>query len=221
MDNQLILYVKKTVKVPLGEDDAIAIDKVDVNVKDKKILTALNMSDFPEKTIIEAEANGKSIHRMLQRVGALRSQDLVMPQHANPTVCFHCLPEKLREYFSEPVSSLFTCKMWSKLKREIENSTSETRSAVMVVEVLIATVTFQLVLSPLGSFQQSNDDHGFQEHSNGTAAIASDVVIFITLMILNLVGFFSSIAMILMLIRGFPLKNLLRITVLATSGHER
>ncbi|XP_021643981.2 ankyrin repeat-containing protein BDA1 isoform X1 [Hevea brasiliensis] len=208
----------RIVKVLLGEDDAIAIDKVDVNVKNKNNLTALDMSYVPENTISGAEANGKSIRSMLQHAGALRSQDIVIPQHANPTVCFHCLPRTLREYFSEQVSSLFTCKMWAKMKKEIENSTSEMRSAVMVVAVLIATVTFQSVSSPPGGFQQSNNDIGFQEHSNGMAAVASDPVIYVTLMILNLVGFFSSIAMILMLTSGFPLKNLLRMAVLATSG---
>ncbi|KAF2294204.1 hypothetical protein GH714_008177 [Hevea brasiliensis] len=163
------------VKVLLGKDGAIAIDKVDVNVKNTNNLTALDMSDVPENAISGAEANGNSIRSMLQHAGALRSQD-----------CYTS-----------------TCKSY------------ELRSAVMVVAVLIATVTFQSVLSPPGGF---NNDYGFQEHSNGMAAVASDLVIFVTLMILNLVGFFSSIAMILMLTSGFPLKNLLRIAVLATSG---
>ncbi|XP_058007260.1 ankyrin repeat-containing protein BDA1 isoform X2 [Hevea brasiliensis] len=75
----------RIVKVLLGEDDAIAIDKVDVNVKNKNNLTALDMSYVPENTISGAEANGKSIRSMLQHAGALRSQDIVIPQHANPT----------------------------------------------------------------------------------------------------------------------------------------
>lgn len=205
---------KQIVKVLLGTDDAIAIDKVDVNLKNKNNLTALDMFDFPEKSTSEADANWKSIRRMLQDAGALQSQDIVILQHENPSVCFNCLPQKLRKYLSEQVSSFLTCELWLKLKREVKNSPSEMRSAVMVVAVLIATVTFQAVLSPPGGFQQPNDG----QHSNGMAAISSDVVIFIALMLLNLVGFISSIVMILMLVSGFPLKLLLQIAVLATTG---
>lgn len=114
------------------------------------------------------------------------------------------------------------------MTKEVEDSPADTRNALMVVAVLIATITYQAVLSPPGGFRQSPDSNKGEKnrqeeefikpHSNGMAVISSDVGMFITVTVIGSVGFFSSMLIIFILTSRFPLRVLLWLAVLAVCG---
>ncbi|XP_022754102.1 ankyrin repeat-containing protein BDA1-like [Durio zibethinus] len=134
-----------------------------------------------------------------------------------PKMCNDCDLWMPWKFIVKEVS--FVWKMWSTLSQEIENSKPEMQNALMVVAVLIATVTYQSVLSPPGGYRQfdSKEDPN-PVHSSGIAIIASDAIMFLFVIFFSSIGFFVSVVIILMLTREFPLKLLLRVAVLAVSA---
>lgn len=69
--------------------------------------------------------------------------------------------------------------------KEVENSSRETQSALMVVAVLISTVTDQAILSPPGGFHDPNGEE-FLYHmpKAGTAIMSYDWPMFILVILL-------------------------------------
>lgn len=113
--------------------------------------------------------------------------------------------------------------------KEIDISTSETRSALMVVAVLIATVTYQGGIYPPGGVWQ---EHSHDKNSNittttvvvagksmhheaGRAIMEYQHLCFLLFMVFNTVGFFTSLIIISLLTSKFPLKAWLRLAVIS------
>ncbi|OVA19798.1 PGG domain [Macleaya cordata] len=91
---------------------------------------------------------------MLVRVGAMRSRDIISqpPLHSEPSTNIMIIREP-----AQPASST-SGNLWKEIKKEmdkeLEDSASEIRSALMVVAILIATMTFQAGTNPPGGFWQ-------------------------------------------------------------------
>ncbi|XP_074293924.1 uncharacterized protein LOC141621126 [Silene latifolia] len=88
----------------------------------------------------------------------------------------------------------------NKNKTWLENQ----RSALMVVASLIATMAFQVGISPPGGVWQDNDGH------NAGNSVMADVVKddYDQLLIYNTAGLISSLSVILLLISGLPFRRL-------------
>ncbi|XVE79494.1 hypothetical protein DITRI_Ditri14bG0063600 [Diplodiscus trichospermus] len=244
-DGNTILHIAvarkqfRVVKLLL-EQEAGSMFKVEVNSNNKSGYTALDML-FHSRQIVDNPMD-HVIHDMLQQAGAVRSQDTIVAltstvdirqnnqqtnfdsyqageSNATAKMCNNCDLWMPWKFIVKEVSSLFVWKIWSTLTQEIESSTPEMRNALMVVAVLIATVTYQSVLSPPGGYR----GFGVKQdpdpvHSKGIAIIASNSLMFLAVISFSSVGFFLSVVIILMLTSQFPLKLLLRLAVLAVSA---
>ncbi|XWS28761.1 hypothetical protein CRYUN_Cryun25bG0099000 [Craigia yunnanensis] len=240
-DGNTILHIAvarkqfRVAKLLLDQEGVGSMFKVEVNSNNNSGYTALDMLFHSRRTV--DDPSDHEIREMLQQAVALRSQDIIVDltstvathqddQQTNfdshqvgEKMCNNCDLWMLRKFIVKEVSSLFVWKIWSTLTQEIENSTPEIRNALMVVAVLIATVTYQSVLSPPGGYREFNTNEDPDPvHSNGIAIIASDALMFLFVIFFSSIGFFLSVAIILMLTSKFPLKLLLRIAVLAVSA---
>ncbi|KAF9611476.1 hypothetical protein IFM89_032446 [Coptis chinensis] len=175
---------------------------VDIDMTNTSGLTALDV--LRQHSI--NEHNNVEIENLLQRVGAAGAHDTVI-SITTP------LSRTTSNSSIEPMivlEELFQGLPMEKWAKEIENSPSETRSTLMVVAVLIATVTFQVVLSPPGGFSE-NGNNGLI-----SSALSKGYLAFLILLsIMNSIGFMTSIAMITVLTRRSPLKAPMRIAVLS------
>jgi len=87
----------------------------------------------------------------------------------------------------------------------VKKSPSQTQNALLVVAVLIATITYQAILSPPNGFYNGTD--------YSAAKISDNLQEFIPFMVPTSIGFFASLAVIILVMDGFPLKALLGIAV--------
>lgn len=204
--------------------------KVEVNALNGNQLTALDIYYNLGKQSLSGYVHNKVL-KVLQGAGARRSQNLnvsvsvlsaPVPEQVN--VCVYGA-KLIYNFLVRIADSLNICNLWSAMIKELEGSPVETKNALMVVAVLIATVTYQAVLSPPGGFKQSTDNTGDSNgppeiigvklHSNGMAVISSDPAIFAIVTVFGTIGFFSSMIIIFILTRGFPLKVLLWLALFA------
>ncbi|XP_030494121.2 uncharacterized protein LOC115709977 [Cannabis sativa] len=122
----------------------------------------------------------------------------------------------------------FIITLWRELTKEIEESSIETQNALMVVAVLIATMTYQAILSPPSGFSNNTPVDYYSKNDavlintksalnvgEGEAVMASDPHVFVIFTVFNAIGFFASLGMISVLTSGFPLRAGLRLAILS------
>lgn len=179
---------------------------LEVNATNHSGLTALDvLLSFP------SEAGDREIEEIFWSAGAMRMRDLTLspicsPEPYGQTSVDNCIsteanlrqPNDLMEYF--------------KFKKG-RDSPGETRSALLVVAVLVATTTFQFGVNPPGGVWQEyykpdrkNSTTSGKAYSAGQSILGStDPVGFGIFIFFNSVGFSLSIEMIRILTTNFPL----------------
>ncbi|KAL5149068.1 Ankyrin repeat-containing protein BDA1 [Glycine soja] len=111
--------------------------------------------------------------------------------------------------------------LWLKYLQYQSNWIEEKRGTLMVVATVIATMTFQSAISPPGGVWQEDTITGGHNCTTygickaGTAVLAYDWPHgFLKFMTFNTTSFFSSLAVVLLLISGFRLENKLMMWIL-------
>jgi hypothetical protein len=106
------------------------------------------------------------------------------------------------------------------LAKDVKMSPPETQNALLVVAVLIATMTYQAILSPPLGVPSDNSkdnsqfyDYGYNSQVPYEGNLYNKLLDFIPFMVPNTIGFFVSLTVIVLVIDGFPLKALLGIAV--------
>jgi len=194
------------VKLLLGGDGSQQ-EAVGVNVANKSGFTALDVSDVVQQMV--GEPTYFIIRDSLLRAGALRGsevEEMETAQVHHRQISMTTLPpQTLWQFLFHEISLLNPWRFWETLAKEVEKSTSQTQNALLVVAVLIATITYQAILNP---------PNGVYIGSDYTAAnISANLQEFIPFMVPNSIGFFASLAVIILVMDEFPLKALLGIAV--------
>ncbi|KAJ1416851.1 PGG domain [Sesbania bispinosa] len=119
-----------------------------------------------------------------------------------------------QEQANQPLKRAWWEKFWYKYLQYQGNWIEETRGTLMVVATVIATMAFQLTISPPGGVWQENTRTGGRNCITygiceaGTAVLAyARMHHFLDFMIANNISFFSSLGVLLLLISGLPLNN--------------
>ncbi|CAL5445284.1 unnamed protein product [Camellia sinensis] len=193
---------------------------MEVNSLNKNSLTALDVL-----LIFQSEAGDREIEDVLVQAGAKRARDLhtsalaLTSQNQGVTTNPSNGPLMPIERTRSPARQLLEYFKYNKIR----DSPSEARNAMLVIAVLIATATYQAVLSPPGGVWQddslSSNNNGTdttKPHSAGKAVMGSKNTLWFGLFIFfNSVGFFTSINMIYVLTSGFPLQLELQVSMCA------
>ncbi|OVA19800.1 Ankyrin repeat [Macleaya cordata] len=171
--------------------------KVAVNAKNASNFTALDIFDVLIQS--SCEVGDIEIGEMLLGAGAMRSRDMTNQatsnagrQASSTNTMMIYEPARLSSYSSSTTENRNWMEIINEMYRELDHSAMEIRSALMVVAILIATLTFQAGTNPPGSFWQDNN-------SNNNSTINA--------------GFLMSLIIITLLTSRFPLKSLLRLAV--------
>ncbi|XP_059450792.1 ankyrin repeat-containing protein BDA1-like [Corylus avellana] len=200
----------QTVKLLLGSDGRQQ-EAVDVNVTTKSGLTALDVSDIILQMVGSGEATDYMLRDLLLRAGALRASevedylDTAQVHHSQISVRAAPPPQTLRQFLLHEISHLYPWRVWNMLAKEVKKSPSQTQNALLVVAVLIATITYQAILSPPGGLYDGDD--------YTAANISANLRFFLPFMVPNSIGFFASLMVIILVMDDFPLKALMGIAV--------
>ncbi|KAF5744263.1 hypothetical protein HS088_TW08G00863 [Tripterygium wilfordii] len=217
------------IKLLLGED-AIAYG-VDVNSVNSSGLTPKDVLD-----IMQARSNTLEIEiaDIFRYAGASKAREVTKKNTSH-----HELEARNPNTDRVTSETSFPSRwnLWREIMKEIKESPKETQETLMVVYVLIATMTYQAILSPPSGFWSSESPrsqstpissshtneatvHSFQRRNilPGEAVMSTDPEVFAIFTVFNSIGFFSSIAMISFLTSGFPLRAGLRLTILSLTA---
>ncbi|KAK6143038.1 hypothetical protein DH2020_023386 [Rehmannia glutinosa] len=197
--------------------------KLEVNSLNKKGLTPLD--------VLASQGGDFDIEEMLRLAGAVRIQEI----HSFPQVATQDPPhnqlghdqernqrsksasKKLQDYFQYDI---------------IKDSPSKARNTLLVIAVLIATATYQAVLSPPGGVWQDDfwpdaknkttydsSSKKTSSHIAGQAVLGTrNQVSYSLFLISNSVGFFMSLHMMSFLTHGLPLQFELRVALFALAS---
>ncbi|KDP28883.1 hypothetical protein JCGZ_14654 [Jatropha curcas] len=185
-------------------------------------LNAINTNGFTPKDVIDfilqigAQYSDIRILEMFQQAKAMKAQEITR-RYSNAN-------DVNREPKLLAVATP-SWNLWKELMKEIGESSNETQNALMVVAVLIATVTYQAILSPPSGFysaesRRSPTINNIQRRTilPGEALMATDPQVFALFTVFNAIGFFASLAMISLLTSGFPLRAGLRLAILSMTA---
>ncbi|KAG7946096.1 hypothetical protein I3843_14G020900 [Carya illinoinensis] len=218
----------ETIGMLIGED-AIATG-VDVNF--------VNSSGFTPKDVLELmlqsgdeSSNLYDVVEMFHHAGALKSGEMITTNHETLIACHRNDQAKVQHLDANPSSetvpssSSRLSNIWKELTKEIEESSMESQNALMVVAVLIATLTYQAMLTPpSGTLSPESRKPAFGSHftriyvAPGEAVMANDPEVFALFTVFNGIGFIASIGMISLLTQGFPLRAGLRFAILSMTA---
>ncbi|XP_059633785.1 ankyrin repeat-containing protein BDA1-like [Cornus florida] len=206
----------EVVELVLGEH-VVTGGVVEVNPSNEGGLTPLDVL-----VLFQSEAGDREIEVILRRAGAMTAKDLhsLHDQAAfnrnqdaaanhNPsndqsrTVQHRSLSTQLQEFFKYD---------------DIKESPSKVRNTLLVIAILIATATYQAVLSPPGGVWQDDSagSGNSKPHTAGRAVMgAKNWISYGLFLLFNSIGFFTSLHMINFLTMGFPLRLELQVSIFA------
>ncbi|XP_059450799.1 uncharacterized protein LOC132181565 [Corylus avellana] len=190
-------------------------EAIRVNLTNKSGLTALDVLDVIQQ--MAGEPTDFMLRDLLLRAEALRASELehidtAHVHHRQISVTEAPPPQTLWHFLLHEISLLNPWRFWKTLAKEVKNSSSQTQNALLVLAVLIATITYQSLLSPPAGLYNGDDF--------SAANISFNLREFLPFMVPNSVGFFVSLAVIILVMDGFPLKALLGIAVRCmAAGH--
>ena len=194
-------------KLLLGGDGSHH-EAVGVNMTNRSGFTALDVSDVIQQMV--GEPTNFMLRDLLLRAGALRASeaedvDTAQVHHKQILVKAVLPPQRISQFILHEISLLNPWRYWKRLANEVKKSPSQTQNALLVVAVLIATITYQNMLTPPNGFHEGED--------HIAANISENLQEFLPFMIPNSIGFFASLAVIILVMDGFPLKALVGIAV--------
>ncbi|KAG2669143.1 hypothetical protein I3760_14G021000 [Carya illinoinensis] len=218
----------ETIGMLIGED-AIATG-VNVNSMNSSGLTPKDVLELMLQSGDES-SNLYDVVEMFHHAGALKSGEMITTNHETLKAC-HDRNDQAKDQHPDANSSSGTVpsssglsNIWKELTKEIEESSMESQNALMVVAVLIATITYQAMLSPpSGILSAESRRPTFGLHftrryvAPGEAAMANDPEVFAIFTVFNGIGFIASIGMISLLTNGFPLRAGLRLAILSMTA---
>ncbi|XP_060673355.1 ankyrin repeat-containing protein BDA1-like [Ziziphus jujuba] len=206
----------ETIELLIGDVSATGVD-----------LNSINSSGFTPRDVLDfilqsgGESSDYKMVEIFQQAGALKARDLV----TSTSRCSHI--HQVQSTEANPTSALsHLMNLRRELTKEIESSSMETQSALMVVAVLIATMTYQAILSPPSGFWSaesgkshiSNCIRHRKEIAVGEAIMGTDPEVYAVFTVFNAIGFFASVGMIYLLTSGFPLRAGLRLAILSMTA---
>ncbi|KAK6240144.1 hypothetical protein QUC31_005613 [Theobroma cacao] len=188
-------------------------------------VNAINSSGFTPKDVLDLllQSGGDcydiQIHQIFQQAGAVKARDIT-------TGPAHVQTEAENFNKKQKLLSPSSWNQWKELMKEVTESSTDTQNALMVVAVLIATITYQAILSPPSGFWSDPDNKNLPTASTvqkrtmepGEAVMSDDPPIFSVLIVFNTIGFIASVAMIFLLTSGFPLRAGLRLAMFSMIG---
>ncbi|KAG8485436.1 hypothetical protein CXB51_021070 [Gossypium anomalum] len=186
-------------------------------------INSVNTSGFTPKDALDlllqtgSDFHDIHIYQMFQQAGGVTAQEITRDPayfrtQTEPTNTTHI------------VQSACSWNLWKELMKEVAESSTETQNALMVVAVLIASVTYQAILSPPSGFldgdKRNSQTVTVQKRTMmpGEAVMADDPEVFAVFIMFNAIGFFASLAMISLLTSGFPLRAGLRLAIISMTG---
>lgn len=196
----------------LLNEQVVPKETMDLNSLNKRGLAPLDVLQ-----LFQSEAGDREIEDILRQSGAKRTEELLSPtdvanttsqNELNPTNGYSSNRQS-RPHLASQASQLVDYFKYQKL----EDSPGEVINILLVIVILIATATYQAVLSPPGGV--------WQEDRNGTNTAGKAVmgsknpIAYGFFLLLNSIGFFMSIYMIQVLTFGFPMRLELIISMFA------
>ncbi|MCE3050068.1 hypothetical protein HAX54_046428 [Datura stramonium] len=188
----------EVVKLLLREQ-VIPRSAVEVNSSNEGGLTPLDVLG-----LFQSEAGEREIEEMLKEAGAMRARDLRSTSqetvvHVNEQNRSRSPAKQLLDYFKYDT---------------IKDSPSSVRNTLLVLAVLIATATYQAVLSPTGGAWQDDGNNNGTHHTAGESIMGyHNPKSYRVFLICNSVGFFTSLHMINFLTVGFPMRLELQVSM--------
>ncbi|KAK6285354.1 hypothetical protein POUND7_011533 [Theobroma cacao] len=120
-------------------------------------VNAINSSGFTPKDVLDLllQSGGDcydiQIHQIFQQAGAVKARDIT-------TGPAHVQTEAENFNKKQKLLSPSSWNQWKELMKEVTESSTDTQNALMVVAVLIATITYQAILSPPSGFWSDPDN---------------------------------------------------------------
>ncbi|XP_060217075.1 ankyrin repeat-containing protein BDA1-like [Lycium barbarum] len=188
----------EVVKLLLREQ-VILRSVVEVNSSNKGGLTPLDVLG-----LFQSEAGEREIEEMLREAGAMRARESQTTAqesaiHVNEQNRSRSPAKQLLDYFKYDT---------------IKDSPGSVRNTLLVLAVLIATTTYQAVLSPPGGVWQDDNSGTGTHHVAGESIMGyHNPKSYRIFLICNSVGFFTSLHMINFLTIGFPMRLELQVSI--------
>ena len=187
-----------------------------MNSLNKRALTPLDVL-----LLFQSEAGDREIEDILRQAGAVKAEDL--HSLTEVVIAEERIKSTNNQINEQPTTNQARPRAAQLLDyfqyNHIKDSQSEVRNILLVVVILIATATYQAVLSPPGGVWQddlASNSNNTASHAAGKAIMGSkNMVIYGLFLLFNSIGFFTSLMMIIILTTGFPMRFELRLSILA------
>ncbi|XP_019188321.1 PREDICTED: ankyrin repeat-containing protein At2g01680-like isoform X2 [Ipomoea nil] len=178
---------------------------VNKSVLDINSLNNAGLTPLDVLLIFQSEAGDREIEEMLRRAGGARARDFSLQSLEADRTATSDVDQGRPQ---SPAKQLLDYFKYDTIK----DSPARVRNTLLVIAVLIATATYQAVLSPPGGVWQD----GSNDHVAGKSVMGSlNPIAYSLFLVSNSVGFFTSLHIIGLLTNAFPLQLELQISLVA------